>query len=42
MGDIIKMYLKEAGYEDVNWIYVGQDRNQWQSVVNTVMKLRVP
>jgi hypothetical protein len=38
----IKMYLKEIGLEGVDWIYMAQDRNQWQVLVNTVMNLLVP
>jgi hypothetical protein len=36
------MDLKEIVLEDVDWIYVAQDRDYWWAVVNTVMKLRVP
>jgi hypothetical protein len=28
---IIKMYLKEIGYEDVEWIQLAQYRVQWQT-----------
>jgi len=27
---------------EVDWIYLAQDRVQWRTLVNTVMKLRVP
>jgi hypothetical protein len=27
----IKMDLKEIGWEDVDWIYLAQDRDQWQT-----------
>jgi len=40
--DNIKMYLREIGWEVVDWIYLTQGRNQWQTVLNMVMKLRVP
>jgi len=30
------------GCEDVEWIYLAQDRVQWWSLVNTVMNFRVP
>jgi hypothetical protein len=38
----IRMYLREIGWEVVDWIYLVQDRDQWQAVVNTVMNLRFP
>jgi hypothetical protein len=28
--------------EDVDWINVAQDRDQWRVLVNTIMKLWVP
>jgi hypothetical protein len=39
-GDI-RMNLREIGWEDVDWIHVAQDRDQWRAVVNIVMHLRV-
>jgi hypothetical protein len=36
------MDLREIGLEDVDWIYLGQDRDRCQALVNTVMNLRVP
>jgi hypothetical protein len=36
------MDLREIEWEGVNWMYLAQDRDQRQAVVNTVMKLRVP
>ena len=41
-GDNIKMYLQEAEWEDMDWIYLNQDRKRWREVVNAVMNLRVP
>jgi len=38
----IRMDLKEMGWEDVDWVHLAQDRDQWRAVVNTVMNLRVP
>jgi hypothetical protein len=32
------MDIKEIRCEDVNWIHVAQDRDQWRALVNTVMK----
>jgi hypothetical protein len=26
----------------VDWIYVGQDKEKWRAVVNTVMNIQVP
>jgi len=40
--DIIRMYLRKRGWEGGDWIHLGQDRDQRQTVVNTVMNLRVP
>jgi len=36
--DNIKIYL-ELGCAGINWIYLAQDWNQWQALVNTVSKL---
>jgi hypothetical protein len=38
----IKKDLKPIGWEDVGWIHLAQDRDQWQALVDTVMNLRVP
>jgi hypothetical protein len=40
--DNIRIDFREIGWEDVDWMHLVQDRNQWRAVVNTVMKLRVP
>jgi len=37
----IKVNLKEAGCEGVNWMTLAQDRNQWQTPVNLVMNFQV-
>jgi hypothetical protein len=39
--DNIRMDLREIGWEDVDWIHLAQDRNQWRAVINTVMNPRV-
>jgi hypothetical protein len=39
--DNIRMDLKEIGFESVNWIHVAQNRDQWWTLVSTVMNLRV-
>jgi hypothetical protein len=36
------MDLIEKVYEDVEWILLAQDRDQWLDLVNVVLKLRVP
>jgi hypothetical protein len=38
----MKVYFKEIGYKDVDWIHLDQDRDQWQTVEKTAMKLPVP
>jgi hypothetical protein len=36
------MDLREIEWEGVVWIHLAQDRDEWLSVVNTVMNLPVP
>jgi hypothetical protein len=36
------MYIREINREDVDWMPLPQDRNQWWAVMNTVMNLWVP
>jgi len=40
--DNIIMDLNEIVWEDVNWIHLSQDRDQWRAPLNTVMSLLVP
>jgi hypothetical protein len=40
--DYIEMDLREAGWGDMDWINLAQDRDRWRALVNTVMNLRVP
>jgi hypothetical protein len=40
--DSIKIDLREIGWDDMDWIDLAQDRDQWRALVNTVMNLRVP
>jgi hypothetical protein len=40
--DNIKMDRRDIGWNDVDWIELAQDRDQWIALVNTVMNLRVP
>jgi hypothetical protein len=37
----IRMDLREIGWKVVNWMRLSRDWDQWQTVMNTVMKLRV-
>jgi len=38
----IKMDLEEVGLGGTDWIYLTQDRNMWQSVVNAVINFQGP
>jgi hypothetical protein len=35
------MDFREIGFGVVDWIYLAQDRNRWQALVNTVINLRI-
>jgi hypothetical protein len=37
-GKIILKWIREKACEGANSIHIAQDRNQWQALVNTVMK----
>jgi len=37
----IKMNFKELGWEDMDWIYLTEDRDKWQAVVNTIINFHV-
>jgi hypothetical protein len=32
----------EIGRDDMDWIDLAQDRDQWRALVNTAMSLQVP
>jgi hypothetical protein len=34
------MGVREIRWEDVDWIHLAQDRDQWQDLLNTVMNLQ--
>jgi hypothetical protein len=36
------MDLREIGWKGVDWMYLAQDRDLWQALVNTVTNLGVP
>jgi hypothetical protein len=40
--DNTKVDLREIGRGGVDWIDLAQDRDRWRTLVNTVIKLRVP
>jgi hypothetical protein len=40
--DNIKIYVKETFSDDIEWIALAHDRDQWRALVNTVTNLRVP
>jgi hypothetical protein len=40
--DNIKMDLRDIGWDGMDWFDLAQDREQWRSLVNAVMNLRVP
>jgi hypothetical protein len=40
--DKIKIDLKETGWDDMDWIDLAQDMDQWRALVSTVMNLPLP
>lgn len=40
--DNINMDLREAKWDGVNWITLGEDRHQWRVFVKTVLNIRIP
>jgi hypothetical protein len=39
--DNIRRNLKKIGCDSVDWMYLALDRDQWQTLVNTVINLQV-
>jgi hypothetical protein len=39
---ILKMDLREVGWDGRDWLDLAQDRDRWTAYVNAVMNLRVP
>jgi hypothetical protein len=39
--DNIKIDIREIGWNVVDWIDLAHNRDQWRTLVNTVLKLRV-
>jgi hypothetical protein len=37
----VDMYLREIGWDGVDWIDLAQDRDPWRALVNTKINLRV-
>jgi hypothetical protein len=40
--DNIKIDIQEVGFEAMDWINLTQDKDQWRSVIKTVMDLGAP
>jgi hypothetical protein len=40
--DSVKIDVRDIRRDDMDWIDLVQDRDQWRALVNTVMSLRVP
>jgi hypothetical protein len=36
------MDLRELGWGGMDWIQLAHDRDQWNALLNTVIKLRAP
>jgi hypothetical protein len=42
MKNYIKMDLRKIRLGDMDWIHLVQHREQWKTLVNTIMSLRLP
>jgi hypothetical protein len=40
--DNIKMDLSDIKWDDVDWIDLAQNRDQWRVLMNTVLNFRIP
>jgi hypothetical protein len=40
--DNIKIYLRETGWDGMDWVNLAQDRDQWRALVNMGINLWVP
>jgi hypothetical protein len=40
--DNIKMALREIELDCIDWIHLAQDKDQWPTLMNKVMNIRVP
>jgi hypothetical protein len=40
--DNITMYLKEIGWDGLDWIDLAEDREKWRTFMNAVMNIQVP
>jgi hypothetical protein len=40
--DNIKTDIREIGWDEMVWIDLAHDKDQWRTLVNTEMNLRVP
>jgi hypothetical protein len=39
---VVSMYLREIGWDGVDWVGMAQDKDQWRALVNMVLNFRVP
>jgi hypothetical protein len=39
--DNTKMVLREREWDGMDWIYLDQDRDQWRTLVNTIINLKL-
>jgi hypothetical protein len=39
---ILKWFLKEITYENMDWVQLAQDKDKWRAVVNMVVHFQVP